>query len=128
MPFSARKLSDLHRSTKIQFNANEETVEINFTYKLSSMGIDLDDWLAEHAEDREYNMGWLERLLTTWDLTDDDGKPLPTTAAAMEEYGIPTPVIRMMLNACYEDGNATSLKNSFAAGSSAQASRKNGTS
>jgi len=103
-------------------------VEINCSYRLSAMNVHLSDWLDEHSNDRGYILGWLERLLTKWDIVDDSGAPIPTTKEAMEQYAIATPILRMMLDACYDDGNARNLKNSYAAGSSASGiSRQNGT-
>jgi hypothetical protein len=38
---------------------------------------------------RDYLKAWLPRVLVTWDLSDDDGKPVPVTAEAIEQHALP---------------------------------------
>jgi hypothetical protein len=88
MDISVNRLSDIKRTVPITFEDDEGTVEISVTYRLSAMNIQLSDWLKDHGDDRGAIMGWLERLIVKWDIT-DDGKAVPATAEAWSGMGSP---------------------------------------
>jgi hypothetical protein len=110
---STDRLSDIKRTVPITFEDDEGTVEIRITYRLSAMNIQLSDWLKDHGDDRGAIMGWLERLIVKWDITDGD-KAVPATAEVMERYGFATPLLRLMLDALYEDASSPNLRGSYA--------------
>jgi hypothetical protein len=112
MDISVNRLSDIKRTVPITFEDDEGTVEISVTYRLSAMNIQLSDWLKDHGDDRGAIMGWLERLIVKWDIT-DDGKAVPATAEAMERYGFATPLLRLMLDELYSDAQSPNLKGSY---------------
>lgn len=126
MSLSVKKLGDIRRSTFVEFESDGGPIRIEFTYRLSAMNIQLSDWLDEHTDDRGSLMGWLERLLSRWDIVDDDGRQIPITAEAMEQYAIATPILRLILNKCYQDGAASNLSLSSATTTLVSAIAQNG--
>jgi hypothetical protein len=125
MDISVNRLSDIKRTVPIVFEDDEGTVEINVTYRLSAMNIQLSDWLKDHGDDRGAIMGWLERLIVKWDIT-DDGKPVAPTAENMERHGFATPLLRLMLDSLYENASSDNLKKSYASVSLGPDPRRNG--
>lgn len=123
MPLSIQHISSVQRSVAIPF----EGETLNVTYKIASLNPDLDEWVAEHREDRTLLMGWVEQVVTRWDIMNGD-EAIPITVKAMEEYAIATPILGLILNAVLEDSSAPNLKKSYSASArSASAASRNGT-
>lgn len=74
--------------------------EIDVTYAPARYNADFWDWMNDPEGGQKAGSipEALERLLVSWDVTGPDGKPIPTTAAAMAEHNIPLD----FLNTAYE--------------------------
>jgi hypothetical protein len=126
MPLNVSRLADIQRTIPIELDTDDGKVEFNVTYRLSAINAKLSDWIKEHGSDRGAIMGWLERLITKWDIT-DNGDPVPPTADMMERYGFAGPILQYILDEIYEDASTASLKKSYASVSLAPDPRRSGT-
>ena len=85
---------------------------ITVTYRLGALNLQFADWLREHRSDRGSLMGWVERVCTSWNIT-DGGQPIPITMEAMERYGLPAVVVQLIIDEIYTDASPAMLKESF---------------
>lgn len=90
------------------------------TYRLGALGPDLSDWQREHGADQGAFRDLIEKLLTAWSVTDDDGTPIPPTRAAIEEHGIPTPFLTAARDAVYEDAAPNAIARATSGGPSSR--------
>jgi hypothetical protein len=102
------KLTNIHRTVRVPIDSDEIVV----TYNLSALNLSLSDWLAEHRGERDNMLGYLERVIVSWDIL-DNGEPIPATVEAMHQYKIPTPILRMIDEAIMVDSSAASLRDSY---------------
>lgn len=102
---SIQKLSDIKRTVSVPWGDDEV---IHVTYRLAALNIHLSDWLQENGTDRGSLMAWVEKVITGWDIT-DQGEPIPPTREAIERYEFSTALLRIMMDAIYDDSQASNL-------------------
>jgi hypothetical protein len=105
---SIKQLSDIHRTVTIPIE--DETITV--TYRLGAMNTEMSNWLEEHGGERGSLMDWIARIVTKWDI-DDDGHAIPITREAMEQYLVPTPIMRLIRDTIDEDSSSGNLKTAY---------------
>jgi len=86
--------------------------DVKITYRLGAMGASLSEWFARHGTDVGSLHEMIEKVLTAWDVTDEDGNVLPTTRDAIIAYDIPTPFLTAVFEAVNADATPGELKKS----------------
>jgi len=99
------RLSDLTKDLKkiavvYKTAAKEFTVEIEYRTQAVTVG-----FLSEMQElvGVKRVVYQIEKVISSWDLTDDNDKVIPVTAEAIEKNGIPIYLLSSMLDAIAQD-------------------------
>jgi hypothetical protein len=106
---SIQALSDIKRTVAVPWGEDEV---IHVTYRLAALNVHLSDWLQENGSDRGSLMVWIERVVTAWDIT-DAGQPIPPTRDEIERREFSTALLRMIMDAIYDDSQAGNLSKAF---------------
>lgn len=74
---------------------------LRLTYRvLWDARISPEDWAKlKDLEVRDYYAEMLSRLVVSWDLTDDEGQPLPITREAFDQHQVPNRLLGTMVDA-----------------------------
>jgi len=106
MPLSIKKMQEEVRTITFRFLSED----VKVTYRLGAMGANLSDWVKDHGSDTGALRDMVEKVVTSWDVTDEDGTVIPATRAAIEQYDIPTPFLNAVFEAVYADATPGELK------------------
>lgn len=104
------RLSELTKDLKkiaVVYKAGDKEFTINIEYRTQAVTV---VFLAELKEmvGIKQTIYQLEKIVASWDLTDDNNKVIPITAAAIEKYNVPVYLLISMLNAIAQDKKALS--------------------
>lgn len=102
MAIKANKVSEALRTVTFRFLDDDVTVR----YRLGRVNDALVELgrPAENEGENRIRLGhMLERLLLDWDVLDENGEALPVTSAKIEEYDLPLPFLRAVVEVVSDD-------------------------
>lgn len=99
MSVSITALKGASRSVPVEFG----DVTLSVSYRLGAINRELMAWIEAHGEDDASGFHLLEKVLSSWDLTDEQGQPIPVTAEAMLGHGVPDTFLVAALKAVMRD-------------------------
>lgn len=99
------RLSELIKETKklaVVYKTAANEFVINLEYRTQAVTIGFFDELQDKTG-IERVVYQIEKVLVSWDLTDDDNKIIPVTAEAIKENNIPIYLLSSILGAIAQD-------------------------
>lgn len=109
MPFNTKTQRQSTRTITVKWETDQGRHDCTITYRLGVLGTFSDQELEKmNSED------WFEQVVTAWDVTDADDKPLPPTKdgfALAREQGNPIPpwFTQLLTDAIYNDARPPTL-------------------
>jgi hypothetical protein len=93
------------RTVRFDFLGHKEHAK----YKLGALSVGLTDFMNERANGHGTLPAWTEYVVTEWSLT-ANGEPILPTIEQIEHFGIPTPYLRAVHDAVYDDADPKALR------------------
>lgn len=100
------RMTEALRTVKVTIGGED----YHLTYRLGAINSELSDWALESSSERGALRQWLERVVSAWDVTDDNDQPVPITREAMEQNEFPVPAMIAFREAIWADCSPEKLQ------------------